>query len=66
MNNFLKSAVIRAVRTVCQAAVATIGTATVLGGVDWKMVISASALSGVLSVLTSIATGLPEAKKEEK
>ena len=54
---WLKAAGIRAVQT----AVATIGTATVLGSVDWKMVVSASVLSGVLSLLTSVA-GLPELK----
>lgn len=58
---WLKAAGIRAIKTVAQTAVATIGTATVLGTVDWKMVISASVLSGVLSLLTSVA-GLPELK----
>ena len=58
-----KAAGIRAVKTVAQTAVATIGTATVLGTVDWKMVISASVLSGVLSLLTSVA-GLPELKTD--
>ena len=48
---WLKAAGIRAVKTVAQTAVATIGTATVLGSVDWKMVVSASVLSGVLSLL---------------
>ena len=60
MNDFLKAALIRAVRTVCQTAVATIGTSAVLSAVDWKMVVSASALAGILSILTSVATGLPE------
>ena len=54
-----KCAGIRAVKTVAQTAVATIGTATVLGAVDIKMVVSASVLAGVLSLLTSVA-GLPE------
>ena len=58
---WLKAAGIRAIKTVAQTAVATIGTATVLGSVDWKMVVSASVLSGVLSLLTSVA-GLPELK----
>lgn len=57
---FIKAALIRAVRTVAQTAVATIGTSAVLSSVDWKMVLSASLLAGILSVLTSIATGLPE------
>lgn len=51
---WLKAAGIRAVKTIAQTAVATIGTATVLGSVDWKMVVSASVLSGVLSLLTSV------------
>lgn len=60
--NWLKAAGIRAIKTVAQTAVATIGTSAVLGDVGWKMVISASILAGVLSVLTSIA-GLPEESK---
>lgn len=54
-----KCAGVRAIKTVAQTAVATIGTATVLGAVDIKMVVSASVLAGVLSLLTSVA-GLPE------
>lgn len=57
--NWWKSAAVRAVKTVAQTAVATIGTAAVLGEVDWLAVASASALAGVLSMLTSVA-GLPE------
>lgn len=57
---FWKAALIRAVRTIAQTAVATIGTTMVMQDVDWIMVGSASLLAGVLSVLTSIATGLPE------
>ena len=60
MNTFIRAALIRALRTVAQTAVATIGTSAVLSAVDWKMVLSASVLAGILSILTSIATGLPE------
>lgn len=61
---WIKAAGVRAVKTVAQAAIAMIGTAAVMGQVDWCMVASAAALSGVLSLLTSIA-GLPEIKVEE-
>ena len=50
---------VRALKTTCQTAVATIGTAAIMAQVDWRMVVSASALAGVLSLLTSLA-GLPE------
>lgn len=60
-----KCAGIRAVKTVAQTAVATIGTATVLNQVDAKLVVSASALAGILSLLTSVATGLPECSEGE-
>ena len=58
-----KAASVRAVKTVAQTAVATIGTAAVMGAVDWKMVASASVLSGVISLLTSVA-GIPEGTEE--
>lgn len=58
---FWKFALYRCLRTVCQTAVATIGTAAVMSEVNWIAVASASVLAGVLSLLTSIATGLPEA-----
>lgn len=57
-----KAAGIRAVKTVAQAAIAGIGTAAALGQVDWKYVLSASVLAGVISVLTSIA-GIPEVEE---
>ena len=62
---WLKAAAVRAIKTVAQTAVATIGTSVVISDVNWVMVLSASALSGVLSILTSVA-GLPEVKTEEE
>ena len=59
---WLKAAGIRAVKTIAQTAVASIGTSVVIDAVNWKIVISASLLSGLLSILTSIA-GLPEIKE---
>ena len=56
---WLKAAGVRAVKTMAQTFVATIGTAMVLEAVDWRMVVSASVLSGVISIATSIA-GIPE------
>ena len=64
IKKWLKAAGIRAVKTIAQTAVATIGTSAVIGVVNWKMVLSASLLAGILSLLTSIA-GLPEIKSIE-
>lgn len=60
---WIKAAGVRAVKTVAQTAIATIGTSAVISDVNWLMVISASVLSGVLSILTSVA-GLPEVNEE--
>ena len=61
MKMWFKAAGIRAIKTIAQTAVAMIGTSVVIAQVDWLMVVSASALAGVLSLLTSVA-GLPELK----
>lgn len=60
---WLKAAAVRAVKTVAQTAVATIGASAVLSAVDWSVVVSASVLAGLLSLLTSVA-GLPEVEPE--
>ena len=65
MKEWFKCAGIRAIKTVAQTAIATIGTAMVISDVNWVTVVSASLLAGLLSLLTSIA-GLPELKKEDK
>lgn len=62
---WIKAAGVRAIKTVAQTAVATIGTSMVLSEVNWVAVASASALAGVLSLLTSVA-GLPEVEKKEE
>lgn len=60
---FIRAALIRALKTLCQTAVGCIGAAVVLGDVNWPMVASAAVLAAVVSLLTSVA-GLPEAEKE--
>lgn len=61
---WVKAALVRAVKTIAQTAVALIGVGTVMSDIDWLMVGSASLLAGILSILTSVA-GLPEIKEEE-
>ena len=62
--SWIKAAGIRAIKTIAQTAVATIGTTALITDVNWMVVLSASALAGVLSILTSIA-GLPEVDRKE-
>ncbi len=57
---FWQATAIRAIKTICQTAIATIGTGKLVSEIDWKVVVSASVVAGILSVLTSIVTGLPE------
>ena len=66
MKDFVKAAAIRAVRTIAQTAIAVIGTSAVLEEVNWWAVLSASILAGILSILTSVVTDLPEAPKGGK
>lgn len=61
---WLRCAGVRAVKTVAQTFVATVGTSAVMSAVDWKMVVSASILAGILSIATSVA-GLPEVNADE-
>ena len=61
---WIRAAAIRAIKTMAQTAIATIGTSALISDIDWRLVASASAVAGILSVLTSIA-GLPEVKQEQ-
>ena len=63
MRKWLKCAGIRAIKTVAQTAVATIGTSAIISDVNWVMVLSASLIAGIISLLTSVA-GLPEIKED--
>lgn len=65
MNTFIKASLVRCCRTIAQAAISIIGTSVVLSDVSWSVVISASLLAGILSILTSVATGLPEVEYEQ-
>ena len=65
VKNWIRAAGVRAIKTVAQTAIATIGTCVVIGDVNWVMVASASALSGILSLLTSVA-GIPEVKGDDE
>lgn len=65
MKKWFKCAGVRAIKTIAQTAIATIGTSAVMSEVNWTMVLSASLLAGILSMLTSIA-GLPELKEEDE
>lgn len=64
-NKWFRAASIRAIKTVAQTALASIGAATVINEVDWKYVLSASVMSGILSMLTSVR-GLPEVKEDDE
>jgi len=61
-----KAAGIRAIKTIAQTMAATIGTSAAMSQVDWKMVVSSGLLAGILSILTSLATGLPEVEEPKK
>ena len=64
IKKWIKAAGVRAIKTVAQTAIATIGSSAIISEVNWIVVLSASALAGLLSLLTSVA-GLPELKGEE-
>lgn len=63
--NFWKYAFYRAIRTICQCAISLIPASALITEVDWRLVASASVLAGIVSILTSIATGLPEVEYAE-
>lgn len=59
---FWENAIARAIRTICQTGIATIGTSAVITDVNWALVASASAVSGIISILTSVVMGIPESE----
>lgn len=65
MKKFIKAAAIRAVRTMAECALAYIGSAALVSEVDWMGVLSSAVMGGVISILLAVATGLPEAPKDE-
>ena len=65
IKTFLKAAGLRAIRTVAQTFISAIGTTALLSEVDWKIVFSTAALAGIVSILNSIVTGLPEIEVED-
>lgn len=65
MKKFIKCAVIRAIKTMCQTAIGIIGASTLISEVDWLTCLSAVGMSGILSILTSIVGGLPEVNEEK-
>lgn len=66
LKSWARETAVRAIKATAQTAIAAIGSVAVLGDVDWKLVTSTAALSGILSILTSIATNLPEFRGKEK
>lgn len=66
MKDFIRAMLIRSARTICQTAIAVIGTSAVLEQVNWWAVLSASVLAGILSILTSVVTDLPEAPRNSE
>lgn len=60
---FWENAIARAIRTICQTAIATIGTNALITDINWILIASASAVSGILSILTSIIMGIPESEE---
>ena len=63
MKKFIKCALIRAIKTMCQTAIGVIGASTLLSQVHWMTLLSASVMAGILSILTSVVGGIPEASK---